>query len=1688
MGAGKKKKHQVIAVAPALVDEPTAQVVTVVCPLCHGAGPADCLVCSGAGTIDAVVAVALTAPAIVVREPAPVASPVPAADVTMYTLEEIAAGLESYSGFWSTGVGIGVTENGNPVYVSVTAGPVSGWWDVNLYELGQGDTDGNLLTKVITNDAIDLPGAVNGLITLWRCDGCGQFRAPGHPHTCSTSADQLSAATPAPPALPLPAAYEFPDLTIIGDHFSSYEIWEAEVGTFVGGDGAKLVIELTGSEEFTLEEDDQNTYTATLYNTSEDPPIAIISETFTGTKYDTPELIAAEWAHATLVQWRCSGCGQYRNPAGQHTCLGPTTTEPAPTATVSTPDAVPELPDAAVIAKAVTQAGFWQLEIGPVDDLVDYAAVSVQSLDGGYWVEIIGLDGSLNGEPSLAGKYAPTVDALIATMNDLITQCRCPVCGQYSAVNAAHVCPVAFDPTEHEAPAPNPILSLPAHDLNTPTPAQPAPPASAVLLPPYDTVALEVSDDLVWKSSLGHFANGDEFSVVITQDNLEGEPDAYSVSLLAGGVAFEQRGPFEDIGPAYAAANTAAGQWRCAECGQFRSPNAWWHTCPTTTPNLGVPAPVINAITTTDPELDGGLWVSDALWPLPDDEGSIVVSIQAYDVDGDGNYTYTVSLALDDETVPLDEATVYASGAADSLEAALSTANELITTWHCSTCGQFRSPYTTHTCPTPTTAPATEAKPEKYTTEAVQAAIDQFGVWGTGVLGTIHETNEPIYISITPAGDEYGEGNTLYTATLFSGIETSASAATLVDGAWGVSLAGAVTWANTVAKQWRCPTCGQFRNPDHPHTCPTSTADTATAPQDIASKFAMALDAIHTLDPAEDYTAQVEAFNKNTDLVKQVQAMLSEPDVASDQDKAAAMFQMLVNANAEYLAGVPDDMLAPLAQQFGLEHAALVSPESTRFYLNRAYWSPSSDDADTLVAGNAQLGVVLAAQSRYAELQSGKEVNGFTLDGYNALQEGWVNAGWAPNPTSTAGTYSLAPVGSWFATPESFNDAMNALKELEKTVNYNSDPAQFRELAEAYRKALTAKADPTLVGASETQAMLLKKQKELAAASAYCPTFWDSDRLTAYLTGLDIAENDIPYISAKEAVVLLTSEHGIAEWTTSPQSINEAISARKRYFAALNDAVVHIPDNTGPISAFSVEEVSQAVYGLGLVTQAPKQAHRVAAWMDQPAVVKNNYDLSKYQTAVRSWAKAHNMDDLRAAATSLGLEHAEIANRSQLTGYLSSHMLMHSTKAQHSPAEWQTQINEAWAAKTGASSPSSSTSAAISHGTPQPTVPAPTPDTGTTSAQQGAQQAAAQQIAASLAMHAVHKNENVAAGLTAANVLAGRVKKKAGVPDLAPKAPESFTARTQLSKAWVEHTKASFDPIPAALTAAEVANIPFTQAPNQSLGGAHTKDFLLAPDGTTWMRKPYSNSPGGAPARCASEAAASSLLRAGGIPAVPVYNVAIKGKSGAVQPLIANTGTLNAHPSTFSQADVDSIVRMHVGAWVVGDHDMHTANILRTPSGGLVPIDQGQAFKHYGTDKLDIDYHPNASFGQTPPAWQGVYKAAQSSSLAPSVRVRPEIALATIQEYEKIPDSEWRAALSDVASLGSKDATTAWRQPMRERAAATLNKPVKQVTDTETANAFLDYAVERKNTLRATFMEFFVREGWTQAKHLFTVT
>jgi hypothetical protein len=69
-----------------------------------------------------------------------------------------------------------------------------------------------------------------------------------------------------------------------------------------------------------------------------------------------------------------------------------------------------------------------------------------------------------------------------------------------------------------------------------------------------------------------------------------------------------------------------------------------------------------------------------------------------------------------------------------------------------------------------------------------------------------------------------------------------------------------------------------------------------------------------------------------------------------------------------------------------------------------------------------------------------------------------------------------------------------------------------------------------------------------------------------------------------------------------------------------------------------------------------------------------------------------------------------------------------------------------------------------------------------------------------------------------------------------------------------------------------------------------------------------------------------------------------------------------------------TVQKHHALDWLIGNHDAHERQFIRSPEHGLVGIDKGQAFKYFNHDRLDWNYHPNTKYQEHEPVANTVYR------------------------------------------------------------------------------------------------------------------
>ncbi|RLU82046.1 hypothetical protein CTZ27_31325 [Streptomyces griseocarneus] len=796
-------------------------------------------------------------------------------------------------------------------------------------------------------------------------------------------------------------------------------------------------------------------------------------------------------------------------------------------------------------------------------------------------------------------------------------------------------------------------------------------------------------------------------------------------------------------------------------------------------------------------------------------------------------------------------------------------------------------------------------------------------------------------------------------------------------------------------------------------------------------------------DPVEKYdlfVGQVEDAKAAIEKLK---------EAGASEEEIEAHTKALKAQTVAFLSSLDEEELREIAEAKGFEHPALVGLSGKGQHA-LVHWLDPAYDSDIPSKQKIQA----AALSRYNELLAGQTVGGMTLADLHELE----------------GTEPPVSGGSWSATPEEVKESTQAVLEA---VNAYHDGA-------------------STVGPQQADALRAMLMAEQKVASADCPELGeDLDKAKAqaksavdqalnsnYLSPLDaqpaiqdalasgqLTETEAKHLTAREAVALMRSTTPESEAT----ALKELAAKREQQLTDLDTSyATHsamAPGDGAPLQLPPAGDVGAAQSIAAWAKNAGELQdlqHSAFSWYrssqhavdDAPfaqhpgAHTKNCVKPDGLTHDFKAWAKEQKLADLRAVAGELGMDNNVTASRAQVQNYIAGCF---------NPKYDQAAIKEkvaAAAAKKEAAKAAAATAAAAA--------PSAAAKSGSDLASDEAVQALASKLKSSSGTTAVSEPAKPAAPA---------VPKPTKAPK--PAKPGSFNANIQALMAEVQHAKATSQDVPARVDAKEVASWDFGAGTTASnLGGTYAKTVHAAPDGSQWLFKADHNH-GGALGH--TEAAASHVLSLGGVPSVPVYHhKKADGTAGSIQPMLQGAKPFTSKPGEWAQSQVDAIVRSHVGSWVVGEHDGHQDNWLETPSGGLVQIDRGQAYKHFGSDKLSVDYAPSGGGGFTP-VHQRLYQAALGGELANGVKLNPAAAHPVIKKFESIPDAQLRSVLHSTAHGGAK-AGVAWVPQMRSRAAKSLKIPQSQVTHEQIANAFLDHAVERKNSLRQNFADFFVKQ------------
>lgn len=236
-----------------------------------------------------------------------------------------------------------------------------------------------------------------------------------------------------------------------------------------------------------------------------------------------------------------------------------------------------------------------------------------------------------------------------------------------------------------------------------------------------------------------------------------------------------------------------------------------------------------------------------------------------------------------------------------------------------------------------------------------------------------------------------------------------------------------------------------------------------------------------------------------------------------------------------------------------------------------------------------------------------------------------------------------------------------------------------------------------------------------------------------------------------------------------------------------------------------------------------------------------------------------------------------------------------------------------------------------------------------------------------------------------------------------------------------------------------------------SLGGAGAKSFYLDAAGNRYIYKPGQTKSGTPePFRAHIQKSASDLgdVLYGKGQHVEVTTITVNGELGTMQKVIPDVaGSFNgASIASLTKEQLRMIQQEHVLDYVMGNYDAHAKNFVLDKNGKIWGVDKEQAFR-YSKDpkshKMNFFYHPNSVHGEQPPIYNSLFKGFADGDIDLDL----QDTLPILQRLEKISDAEYKNILKNYTKTRFNTA-----DEMKE---------------------FLDWAVGRKNGLRAEYETFY---------------
>lgn len=252
-------------------------------------------------------------------------------------------------------------------------------------------------------------------------------------------------------------------------------------------------------------------------------------------------------------------------------------------------------------------------------------------------------------------------------------------------------------------------------------------------------------------------------------------------------------------------------------------------------------------------------------------------------------------------------------------------------------------------------------------------------------------------------------------------------------------------------------------------------------------------------------------------------------------------------------------------------------------------------------------------------------------------------------------------------------------------------------------------------------------------------------------------------------------------------------------------------------------------------------------------------------------------------------------------------------------------------------------------------------------------------------------------------------------------------------------------PLPSVKPKPKASTLKFT---GKTLG-SHGAEVWVDPEGGRWLFKPqdkFMTELDVALARVQSKAKAT---RTG------TYEMTLDGQHGSIQYMY--DGSTEAFPggsfspTALSADDLAVFQQEQIFDWLISNFDTHSGQWVRLPTGELVGVDKGQAFKFFGGDKLDWNYVPVTPLHPDKLTYSALWKSFIDGKIElqdPTTGPLGEF----LGRLMTIPDQQYKELLRPYAEA--------------------LPFKMKHYASVED---FLTAAVARKNALRTDFEDFWSR-------------